>query len=698
MEGIRKTIADRMVLSKRTAPNVTITMEADTSNLQMYRKMIMAQEDIRISYTDIIVKIVANCLEKHPIINSTIEGNVIKVIKNINIGVAVATERGLIVPVIKNANEKTIEEISLSAKEKINRTRGGNINFEDITGGTFTVSNLGMFDVEIFTPIINPPESAILGLGKIIEKPVSVNKKIIIKPMMQLSLTHDHRSIDGDVAAKFLRDVKDLIENPMEFLPKIEEEIEEKIPPIPNADADVIIMGAGPGGHDAAIRASQLGKSVIIIEKDKFGGTCVNRGCIPTKILFKEAELANLIKKSEERDFGVQINDYNISLQRILSRKNNITNLLSEAIERKLSGLEIKLVKGTASFIDKNTIKVIKSDSSTSIFRAPAIFIATGFKISKNSFSNIEDNEILNTDEFLELNKLPSSIVIIGGNYIALEFASILNEMGVQVHIINLEERILIDEDAEIVDMLKQALEMEDIEIYNNINIDEINISKNNNGKKIIKFSQGNETIEIKSEIILDTIKRKTTLDDLNIKEIKIELEGDYIKTDRNMKTNIIGIYAIGDINGKYMFSHVATREGIVAAEHFANFDKRTKMSYHSIPRSYFTFPEVAFVGLSEKQAREKYTNIDVIRYPIAYTAMPRIVEQPEGMIKIIIQKDRRTIVGVGIIGKNATELIAEFSLMVNNKLNIDKISDTLHSHPTFSESIKESIWQIFTS
>ncbi|MBD3228673.1 MAG: dihydrolipoyl dehydrogenase [Candidatus Lokiarchaeota archaeon] len=696
MEGIRKTIAERMTLSKRTAPSVTITMETDTSNLQMFRKMLIAQENIKISFTDIIVKIVAECLRKHPIVNSTIEGSVIKIIKDINVGVAVATDRGLIVPVIKHADELSIPEISLKSREKVNKTRNGNINLNDVTGGTFTVSNLGMFDVEIFTPIINPPEAAILGIGKIIDKPISRDKKVVIRPMMQLSLTHDHRSIDGDMAAKFLGDVKQLLENPMQLIKKKELEISEKIPEITDADADVIVIGSGPGGHAAAIRAKQLGKSVIIIEKDKLGGICVNRGCIPTKLFFKEAELIDLIDKSEEREFGVQVENYNLDFKRLIDRKNEITGFLSESIGRTLAGMEIEIIKGKASFIDKNTIKVLENDSNTRTLKASAIIIATGMRISKKKYPGIKKSEVLNTDELLDLRELPSSITIIGCNYIALEFASILNKMGSRVSIITEDSRILINEDKEIIQMLEQALDMENIEIYSSIDLNTIRVTKKDNGKKLLSFIMGGETNKIESDMILDTMERESTIEDLNIDKLGIDSENGIIKTNQKMRTNILGIYAIGDITGNYNYSHVATQEGIVAAQDIAEFKEGKEVNYNAIPRSFFTFPEVAFAGLSEEDARAKHKNIMIIRYPIAYNSMARIVEAPEGLIKIIGDKSRGNIIGVGIIGKNATELIAEFSTLIDTKLSINKISSMIHSHPTFSESIKESLWEFF--
>jgi len=208
LTGIKKTAAERVSLSARTAPQSTITMEVDMSNTVKLR------EKIHVSYTDMLVKAVAKALAEHPIINSTLENEKIKIFADINVGVAVATERGLIVPVINNADRKTLEEIALVSKGLIEKTKQGRLTKEELTGGTFTITNLGMYEVDVFTPIVNPPETAILGVGRVVERPVVVDKQMVVRPVMQLSLTFDHRVVDGAPAAKFLQKVKQIMESP----------------------------------------------------------------------------------------------------------------------------------------------------------------------------------------------------------------------------------------------------------------------------------------------------------------------------------------------------------------------------------------------------------------------------------------------------------------------------------------------------
>ncbi|KPV64791.1 MAG: branched-chain alpha-keto acid dehydrogenase subunit E2 [Candidatus Bathyarchaeota archaeon BA1] len=212
LTGVRKTVAERVSLSARTAPHSTITMEVDMSNAMRLH------EETKVSYTDMVVKAVAKALVGHPIMNSTLEGGQIKVFEDINIGVAIATEKGLVVPVIHNADKKSLAEIASITKEIVERAREGKLTKEELTGGTFTITNLGMFDVDTFTPIINPPETAILGVGRIVEKPVAIGKEIVVRPRMHLSLSFDHRVTDGAPAAQFLQKVKKTLEDPQSLL------------------------------------------------------------------------------------------------------------------------------------------------------------------------------------------------------------------------------------------------------------------------------------------------------------------------------------------------------------------------------------------------------------------------------------------------------------------------------------------------
>jgi len=212
LTGIRKTAAERVSLSSRTAPHSTITMEVDMSNAAKLR------EKLEVSYTDMLVKAVAKALTEHPVMNSTLENDQIKIFADVNVGVAVATEKGLVVPVVRNANKKEVKEISSALKELVEKAREGRLAREEMSGGTFTITNLGMFGVDVFTPIINPPETAILGVGRVVEKPMVVDGEIVVKPVMHLSLSFDHRVVDGAPAARFLQSVKTALENPKTLL------------------------------------------------------------------------------------------------------------------------------------------------------------------------------------------------------------------------------------------------------------------------------------------------------------------------------------------------------------------------------------------------------------------------------------------------------------------------------------------------
>ncbi|MHA1386476.1 MAG: 2-oxo acid dehydrogenase subunit E2, partial [Candidatus Helarchaeota archaeon] len=308
IEGIRKIIAERMSGSLQTAAQLTITMEIDVSELERFRKYILPytekEENIRVSYTEILVKVVSKVLEEYPIVNAIIEDNLIKILEDINIGIAVASADALIVPVVHNANKKSLIEISKVSKDLIFKTRSGKLSLDELSKGTFTITNLGMFGVDIFTPILNPPESGILGVGRIVKKWLIKGRKKDpeITPTMQLSFTFDHRLIDGHIAAQFLGRIKEIIEDYklLDQVCPIEVKKKTKVVEFPDKelDADVIVVGGGPAGYSAATRAAQLGLKVILVEKTFIGGVCVNEGCIPSKTMIKTIKLIETLRNA----------------------------------------------------------------------------------------------------------------------------------------------------------------------------------------------------------------------------------------------------------------------------------------------------------------------------------------------------------------------------------------------------------------
>lgn len=694
IEGIRKIIAERMLSSLQTAAQLTITMETDVSELEKIRNLILPfiekEENIRISFTELLVKIVSKALEEFPIVNSIIEDGQIKILDEINIGMAVASDLGLIVPVIHDVNKKSILEISKLSKDLILKTRGGKLSLYELSKGTFTITNLGMFGVDTFTPILNPPESGILGVGRIVEKWLIKNNEPKITPTMQLSFTFDHRIIDGHLAAQFLSRIKEIIENYKILEQIIPIEIKKKIIveeyPSSELNADVIVIGGGPGGYTAAIRAAQLGLKVILIESNNIGGLCVNEGCIPTKIMAKTIQFLISLHNAKERDIGLQFGDVEVDFEKIIERKNEIVKMLSEGIERNLDQLGVKIIKNYAVIKNPRLVKT-KSNQKEQL-KCKKIILATGLKFKELEFDKklyVSNNELLN------IRQLPKDMVFLGINEPSLEYAIFFNELGVNVKIIGENLERLDNFDQDLINLVFEIFEMKDIEIISSAKIIDI---KEQEDQKIITIQMKDGEKKIQTELIINLLERISNIDNLFSKSINISISDGRILTDEYLETNISGIFAVGDIQNHIGLSHTAMYEGSIVAENL--FQKKIKVNYNSVPHTIFTIPEIASVGLTEKQARDRGLNVKIGKRNFGYNAMARIIGEPDGFIKIIADANSNRIYGIHIIGPAASEIISECSFAIGK--NLLDLALNFNQHPTLSEIINECAWQLYIS
>ncbi|MCM8806977.1 MAG: dihydrolipoyl dehydrogenase [Candidatus Omnitrophica bacterium] len=418
---------------------------------------------------------------------------------------------------------------------------------------------------------------------------------------------------------------------------------------------DVIIIGGGPAGYPCAIRCSQYGKKVLLIEEFAIGGVCLNRGCIPTKALYSISEEISSVKYSS---IEKKVNyDWNKILNEVL---NDIILRLRVGISMLLKSYGVELIKGKAKFKDIKTVEV-----NGNFYTAENIVIATGSSsYVPECFKN--DKRVITSDHIWEFQKLPQNLAIIGGGFIGCEFASILNKFGVKVKIYEMMDTLLPGKDKEITELLKKSFEKRGIEVHLNQKLENC------------------ESIE--EEKIFVSVGRVS-----NIPEIEgLEYDKKGIKTDERLKTNIEGIYAAGDVNGKYQLAYVATKEGEIAAENICG--REAFINYNVIPEVVFTDPEIGVCGLTEEKAKEK--GIDVIVGKFPYSALGRAYadKKTDGLFKVIAEKDTEKIIGIHIIGKSATELISFATLAIANELKIKDLEKIFYCHPTFSEGIMEAI------
>ena len=449
-------------------------------------------------------------------------------------------------------------------------------------------------------------------------------------------------------------------------------------------EIDVVIIGGGPGGYVAAIKAAHLGLKAVLIEKDKLGGVCLNRGCIPTKALVGTAELLNHLQRAKE--FGVQVKDYSFDFPAIMKRKEMIAQRLSSGVGQLMKANQIRVIQGEGNILEPGVVEVINIEGKKEVIKSKNIIIATGSSVMKIPIPGLENEGVIDSDGALSLSELPTRMIIIGGGVIGIEFAGIFKAMGVEVTVVEMLPRILLPIDEEISNRLTFILKRQGIKILTNSKVEGIE-KTNQNLEVLISNLEGKQRLE--TEKVLLAAGRVPDFGNINVQKLGIELEGRAIKVDQKMRTNIPGIYAVGDVVGKIMLAHVAFREGIVAVENISG--KEVLMDYKVVPNCVFSLPEVASVGLTEEEARKKYDQIKVSKFPYIANGKALGMGETEGMVKIIADSDTSELLGLHILGAHASDLIAEGTLALSMEATAEEIVNTIHAHPTLAETIAEA-------
>ena len=450
------------------------------------------------------------------------------------------------------------------------------------------------------------------------------------------------------------------------------------------SEIDVVIIGGGPGGYIAAIKAAHLGLKAVLVEKDKLGGVCLNKGCIPTKALISTTEILNHIQRAEE--FGIQVKDYSFDFPAIMKRKDLITRRLSSGVEQLMKANQVRVVFGEGQIIEPGKVEITDTAGEKEVIKTKNIVIATGSKVMKLPIPGIDSEGVITSDKALSLSELPSKMIIIGGGVVGIEFAGIFKALGVEVTVVEMLPRILLPIDEEIARRLTMSLKRKGIEILTDCKVKEIK-KNNQNLEVLVSTSEGEKKLE--TEKVLLAAGRVPELGNIDVQRLGIELDKGAIKVDEKMRTNIPGIYAVGDVVGKIMLAHVASREGIVAVENISG--KEVLMDYKVVPNCVFSMPEVASVGLTEAEARKENDNIKVSKFPFMANGKALGMGETEGMVKIIADGDTLKLLGVHILGVHASDLIAEGALALSMEATAEEIVNTIHAHPTLAEAIAEA-------
>ncbi|SHE65858.1 dihydrolipoamide dehydrogenase [Marinitoga hydrogenitolerans DSM 16785] len=434
---------------------------------------------------------------------------------------------------------------------------------------------------------------------------------------------------------------------------------------------DAIIIGGGPGGYVTAIRLSQLGKKVALVEKENLGGTCTNQGCIPTKALLTAAHLySDIISKSKK--FGIKVENVTYELAGIMKHMKKSVTMSRKGIEYLMKKNTIDVLKGTGEIIDKNHVRV-----NGEIIEGDYLVLAHGSVPSKfPPFNEVEG--IWTSDDVFKMDKLPESIVIIGGGVIGIEFATFFSTLKKEVTIVELADHILPFEDLDVAEEIKKTLLKKGVKIYEKSKVKKV--IKNDDVYSVIVDSD--KEFEISSEKVLLAVGRRPNIPE-DVRRLGIEIEKGVI-TDNTMKTNIDNVYAIGDIRAKIMLAHVAMFEGIVAAHNIAG--ENMKMDYSAIPSIIFSNPEVASTGLKEKDLDPE--KIIVGKFPVSANGRARTMEERDGFAKVIIDKKTKKVLGFSVVSASATDMIMEGVLAVKYGLTLEQVVNSIHPHPTLTETI----------
>lgn len=447
-----------------------------------------------------------------------------------------------------------------------------------------------------------------------------------------------------------------------------------------NFDTDLVVIGGGPGGYVAAIRAAQLGAKVMLVEKDNLGGTCLNFGCIPTKALLRNAEIWAYLQEAEK--MGISVKGASFDWKKMIERKDEIVRKLGGGIHTLLQRNNVEFLNGVADVVDNNTVSVKLNDGDTKVITTKYIILATGTVPMKLEVDSAPDIRIHDTNSIFGLEKLPKSIAIIGGGVVGAEFASIFNALGVKVTIIELLPAILSMMDEDVSALITKEFTKKGINLLAGVKVRDI--KKSNNLYKVL-FENGNE---IEAEEVLMAVGRKVEEGAFSQLAVKRDQRG-FIETNNRMQTSIENIYAIGDITGKMQLAHVASAQGIIAAENI--FGEGGSMEYDVIPNCIFTFPQVAAVGLTEKQAKEKQVPYEAVKFPFSVNGKSLTLGNTDGFIKIISDSRWGEILGVHIVGPEASSLIHEAVIAMKLEGTALDIATAVHAHPTLAEGMMEA-------
>jgi len=451
---------------------------------------------------------------------------------------------------------------------------------------------------------------------------------------------------------------------------------------------DVIIIGSGPGGYVAGIRAGQLGMKVAVVEKDPFiGGTCLHRGCIPTKSLLENAEVWTKIQKA--KDFGITVGDATIDFSAVQKRKQGVVDNNAKGIEFLFKKNKVERITGMGRVVKPGVVEVAAEGGEKKTYQAKNIILAMGSVPKDLPHIKADGKRIINSDHILQIDHIPQSMLVIGAGAVGCEFASIFSRFGTKTSIVEVMPQLLPIEDEEISKEFTRVFKKKGIDVHVDTKVVSCEVTENG-VKSTLENAKGKQQV-IETEVVLSATGRGPVTGSAGLENTKVKLDQrGFVEVDEMMRTAEPGIYAIGDIVPTPALAHCASAEGILAVEHIAGLNPRP-INYQLVPNATYSDPEVASVGLTEKKAKEKGYEVKVGKFPMTANSKAKIIGDAAGVIKYVVDAKYDEILGVHIVGPKATELIAEACAALALEATSESIAKTIHAHPTLSEAMMEA-------
>ena len=448
------------------------------------------------------------------------------------------------------------------------------------------------------------------------------------------------------------------------------------------ADYDLIVLGAGPGGYVAAIRAGQLGMKAAVVERDNVGGICLNWGCIPSKALLRNAEVLNLIQHANE--FGISFDNLQFDFGQAIDRSRQVVERLTKGVQMLLAKNNVEQLKGVGVLRDRNIVQIEDTGQTLS---ADNVLIATGARERDLPSLPVDRQVVITSREALELREIPPRVVIVGGGATGMEFAHIYRTYGAEVTIIELLPRLIPQEDQEISRQLERAFKKQQIQAMTGTTVQSISVDGN---RARVSVSNGTEESVLECDKVLVAVGVQGNIENIGLEALGVETDRGFVVIDEKMQTNVPGIYAVGDVTGKVLLAHVASAQGVTAVETIAGMSP-PPLDYPLMPRAIYCKPQVASFGLTEAQAREQGHDVKIGKFPFTASGKALALGELDGMVKLVVDSEVGELLGAHMIGAEVTELLGELAMTKLLEGTSTELGWLVHPHPTISEVVKEA-------